>query len=317
MGLIKRGFDMKSAAATVGVHVSTLLRWRHRDSVGVPLAQQRGPGPSHADAASRQHAEQLVRELHGLVGADALSHGIAGLSRREAGAIKKEVCTTLERERKQHSQHVVITKPGILRGFDAMHIGRGIHWLVAADGAVPFRTTLESVGHYDAKTVETFLEADLIENGEPLVLRLDRAKQHATPQVLAMLKKHGVLVLHGPPHRPTYYGQLERQNREHRAWLRTCAHSPSLADTRAMLFAFNARLPRRTLAFKTAEQVWKLRPQIRIDRAAFRRDVNRKAQRISNTLNMRGKPKDLAERLAIEQALEARGLLRREKGRGC
>jgi hypothetical protein len=32
---------------------------------------------------------------------------------------------------------------------------------------------------------------------------------------------------------------------------------------------------------------------------------------------MKGKPKDLAERLAIEQALEARGLLRRQKGRGC
>lgn len=28
---------------------------------------------------------------------------------------------------------------------------------------------------------------------------------------------YAVLVLHGPPHHPRFYGQLERQNREHRA----------------------------------------------------------------------------------------------------
>jgi hypothetical protein len=33
------------------------------------------------------------------------------------------------------------------------------------------------------------------------------------------MKDHGVLVLHGPPRHPRYNGQLERQNREHRAWL--------------------------------------------------------------------------------------------------
>ena len=125
-------------------------------------------------------------------------------------------------------------------------------------------------------------------------------------------------VLHGPPHRPSYYGQLERQNREHRAWLKTdptAARSPErLAE---MLFAFNRRLPRRRLAWNTAEEAWRMRPSISIDRAAFRRDVCRRAQRIRRTLDMNGKPKDLAERLAIEQALEARGFLRRNTGRGC
>lgn len=284
----------------------------------MPLAVRRGPDPRTADATTRQQAVDLLRGLHGLIGADGLSHRIGGLSRRAAGEIKKEVCTTLERERKQQSQHVVITKPGILRGFDAMQIRPGIHWLVAADGSVPYRTALASVRRYDAKAVEAFLDADLRENGEPLVLRLDRAKQHATPRVLAMLRKHGVLVLHGPPRRPTYYGQLERQNREHRAWLRTCAKRPSITDTNeAMLFAFNVLLPRRRLGWKTAEELWKARPTIRVDRAAFRQDVTRRARRIRRTLTMKGKPKDLAERLAIEQALEARGLLRHTKGRGC
>lgn len=317
MGLIKRGFDLRSAAAGVGIHVSTLQRWRQRSALGEPLVRLRGPSRMRADSTARQHAVDLIRDLHGLIGAESLAHGVSGLSRREASEIKKEVCASLERERKQHSQHVVVTRPGIVRGFDAMQIRPSIHWLVAADGAVPFRTALKSVRRYDASAVYTFLQADLSENGAPLVLRLDRAKQHATPQVLRMLEQHGVLVLHGPPHCPTYYGQLERQNREHRAWLRTCMN-PRLTDSHdAMLSAFNARLPRRTLGWRTAKELWTARPQLRIDRAAFRKDVNRRAQRIRRTISMKAKPKDLAERLAIEQALEARGLLRREKARGC
>jgi transposase InsO family protein len=260
----------------------------------------------------------LARELHGLIGADALAHCIGGLSRRAARTIKMEVCTLLERERKHHSQHVVVTAPGVVRGFDAMQIRPGIHWLVAADGAVPYRTALQSVPRYDGRAVAAFLEADLRRSGEPLVLRLDRAKQHQTSEVRDVLERHGVLVLHGPPCQPGYYGQLERQNREHRAWLRTSTHRPKLSDTHeAMLSAFNARWPRRTLGWKTAEELWNARPPIRVDRAAFRKDVSRRAERIRRKLDMKGKPKDLAERLAIEQALEARGLLRRKKGRGC
>jgi transposase InsO family protein len=318
MSLIERGLNLKTAAASVGVHATTLLRWRHRSALGEPLAARRGPEPRSVDAQTRQRAEDLVRELHGLIGADALAHRISGLSRRAAGEIKTEVCTSLERERKHHSQHVVITVPGVVRGFDAMHIRPGIHWLVAADGAVPYRTSLERVPRYDAKAVAAFLEADLRRSGEPLVLRLDRAKQHATREVQDVLERYGVMVLHGPPRRPSYYGQLERQNREHRAWLRTSTDNPTVTDThQAMLSAFNASWPRRTLGWKTAEELWNARPPIRVDRAAFRKDVNQRAQRIRKKLDMKGKPKDLAERLAIEQALQARGLLRRDKGRGC
>lgn len=316
--MIERGLSFKTAAASVGIHVTTLLRWRNRSASGQALAARRGPGPGYVDTKTHEKAVGLVRHLHGLIGADALAHCIGGLSRRSASDIKTEVCSTLERERKEHSQHVVITKPGVVRGFDAMHIRKGIYWLVAADGAVPYRTALKSVARYDSKAVAAFLEADLRRNGEPLVLRLDRARQHETHEVLEVLQRHGVLVLHGPPHKANYYGQLERQNREHRAWLRTSTHEPKLTDTHdAMLSAFNARWPRRTLGWKTAKELWNARPPIRVDRAAFRKDVNRRAQRIRQRLDMKGKPKDLAERLAIEQALEARGLLRREKGRGC
>ena len=48
-----------------------------------------------------------------------------------------------------------------------------------------------------------------------LVVRMDRAKAHRAPRVTALLDAHKVLVLHGPPRYPRFYGQLERQNREH------------------------------------------------------------------------------------------------------
>jgi hypothetical protein len=318
MDLTEGGLNLKTAAASVGIHVKTLLRWRRRSASGQPLVAPRGPEPRSIDGQTRQKAMELARELRGLIGAEALAHRIGGLSRRAAGEIKRAVCSALERERKEHSQHIVITAPGVVRGFDAMQIRQGIHWLVAADGAVPYRTALQSVPRYDAKAVAAFLEADLVRSGEPLVLRLDRAKQHGTREVQDVLERHRVLVLHGPPRKASYYGQLERQNREHRAWLRTSTHNPKVSDSHdVMLFAFNARWPRRTLGWKTAEELWNARPSIRVDRAAFRKDVTRRANRIRKKLDMKGKPKDLAERLAIEQALEARGLLRRESGRGC
>src|SRR5262249_20196448 len=65
--------------------------------------------------------------------------------------------------------------------------------------------------------------------GAPLVCRLDRARQHHTAAVLAALRRHGVLILHGPPHCPRYYGPLERQNREHRQWLAMQPAPTSLA----------------------------------------------------------------------------------------
>jgi hypothetical protein len=252
--------------------------------------------------------------MHGLIGAEALAHSIPRLSRREAAVIKKTICSALERERKRECQHVVFPVPGVVRGFDAMQIAPGVHWLVAADAAVPYRTTIESVTRYDGQTVASFLDGDLRAHGSPLVLRLDRARQHETAEVREVLARHKVLVLHGPPSRPTYYGQLERQNRDHRAWLRWGGNE---ASARQMVDAFNVAWRRRRLGWNTAEEAWKTRPRLTIDREEFRNEVARRTSRIRTRLDMKGKPKDLAERLAIEQALIARGLLRREQRRGC
>ena len=66
------------SARIAGVGVSTLRRWRACDRHGLPLIQRRRAA---VDPAARAQTEIRVRRLHGLIGAAALSHGVAGVSR--------------------------------------------------------------------------------------------------------------------------------------------------------------------------------------------------------------------------------------------
>jgi hypothetical protein len=138
--------------------------------------------------------------------------------------------------------------------------------------------------------------------------------------VRAVLDTYQVLPLHGPPRYPCFYGQLERHNREHRAW---CASLGPVSRTRLepclneMLEAVNTLWPRRTLAWRTASEVWNARPRLAVDRVAFREEVRDRAMHIAHRLKRSPQPTDLAARLAIEQTLERLGYLRRQPGGWC
>jgi transposase InsO family protein len=229
----------------------------------------------------------------------------------------------MERERKAAAERVVVTTPGVVRGFDAMHlpVEEGDRYaLVAADAAVPFRTSAAAVQRYDGRSVAAVLERDFAEHGAPLVLRADRARCHTVPEVLEVLRHHGVLLLHGPPRHPGYYGQLERQNREHRAWLAMAGRLGAEDLDRLceeMLLALNSAWPRRTLTWRTSEEAWLARPTICEDRAALREEVQDRAARIRRQAEGRAATATMAERLAIEWALTKRGYLRRQPGGWC
>ena len=139
-------------------------------------------------------------------------------------------------------------------------------------------------------------------------------------RVRELLQTHGVLVLHGPPRCPRFYGQLERQNREHRAWAVELARLP-LEEIQGrleeMLLSVNEVWRRRTLHWKTASEVWAARPRLAVDRKELREEVSERTARIRAQLQHRGGPADLAERLAIEQALETRGFLHQQAGSWC
>ena len=315
--LLALGLNPSWAALGIGVHTTTAWRWRKRDARGDPLGKRRGPHVRPLSAADGTEAAHLVEETHGLIGAEALRHSVPGLTRRAAAEIKSDTCRRLERERRSGTQRVTIAAPGILRGFDAMELaGRDVreHALIAADGCVPFRTSWTIAARYDGSAVADVLRRDFDRHGPPLVLRLDRATAHDVPAVQALLHDHHVLALHGPAYYARYYGQLERQNREHRQWL---AASPGRLDLDAMMNALNSRWRRSTLGWHTAQEVWMAGPRIDVDRQALADDVNERAARLRRRLNATTKPQDLAWRLAVKQALIKRGLLRIEMGGWC
>ena len=268
--------------------------------------------------AACSEAAHLVQESHGLMGAEALRHSVPALTRRAAADIKNDTCRLMERERRMRAQRVTVVEPGILRGFDAMELGgRGPgqrHALIAADGCVPFRTSWALASHYDGRAVADLLGRDFDTFGAPLILRLDRATSHQVPAVRELLDAHRVLALHGPAYYARYYGQLERQNREHRAWL---AASRGPVELDAMMATLNGRWCRGTLGWHTAQELWQARPSIDVDRQALADDVNDRAARLRRKLHATPAPQDLAWRLAVKQALVNRGLLRIEKGGWC
>lgn len=294
------------------------------DGIGVEKGLGGGPGVSRAPALdARSRVAALVRESRGLIGAEALRRAVGGISRRKAAAVKRETLTEMERERKSRVTRVRVAVPGVIRGFDAMHVAtlEGVRWsLVAADASIPYRTSVHVVRKYDGPEVARALDEDFTQNGAPLVARLDRWKAHGVEEVEAVLQAHGVLVLHGPPHHPGYYGQIERQNRDHRAWidqLGLVGVERLHREWIEMLRVLNSLWLRSSLRWQTAQAVWQRRPRITVDREELREEVQDRAARIRRQAHVRGATADMAQRLAIESALQKRGLLTLELGGWC
>jgi hypothetical protein len=317
----RSGMSAQHAATFAGVHAATVRRWRARVRNGLTcLARSRVTPIPRTAAAS---AESLVRQLHGLVGGDALRHSVAGLSRRAALAIKAKTLSAMERERKAALTRLTITQPGIVRGFDAMQFATTsgpLYALIGADSAVPYRTSLNTVTRYDARGVVDALVDDFERHGAPLVWRCDRARAHSSPEVHAVLTAHRVVVLHGPPRYPRFYGQLERQNREHRDWMAAVApqrRAATESSLREMVHCVNDLWRRRTLRWQTATEAWNARSPLTVDRSAFREEVHERAHKMAHELNCRSQPADLAERLAIERTLRRMGYLQQQLGGWC
>jgi len=309
------------AATALNAGASTVRRMANRERRGVVLVQRRGPGPKGPPAeAAVASVVALVRESEGLFGADTLRRCVPEMSRRDAAAIKAVTETAMERERKAAAVQILIAAPGVLRGFDSMHMNTqdGVrHFLACTDGCVPFRTSGRLVERYTGPVVADVLDRDFTENGAPLVVRDDRAQQHETADVLRVCEKHGVLVLHGPPRYGQFYGQHERQNREHRGFTNhlglVAARAVELAIPR-MLHVLNAVWKRASLGWKTAQEVWMNRPAITVDRVWLGDHVDAMTERIRIELTARGESVFQARRFAIEAALTQLGLLRRVSG---
>ena len=310
LAMREHGAPTKLCVAALGVSPSTIRRCAKPPPAPNP--------PKAVDPDRCRHARSIVRATHGLVGAQNLGR-MTGLPRRTCAELKRRELRELERERKARCASVSILAPGIVRGFDAMHVASTTgkaYWLVAADAAVPFRTSITTVQTYDAEHVIATLVADFEAHGPPLVLRLDRIACQRTPEVEEMLTRYQVLALHGPPRHPYYYGQLERQNREHRDWYALLGDVPlhELANAgETMRASLNTLWPRPTLDGWTAEQAWRARKSLDVNRRELITDV----ERCTSALVTSGLEPLHARRIAIESALKERELLTVTQGGWC
>jgi hypothetical protein len=320
------GLTVKLTAAVLGTSPPTLRRWMRRHRAG--LALRRRPGPYGSSRSIEAHAaaqvEDLVRSTHGLVGAEALSHRVAGVSRRAAAHIKSETITEIERERRARCTAVIVTEPGIVRGFDQLWVPTPcgqVPVLVSADACVPYRTSLVVAERYSSAWVAKAIDDDFRQHGAPLAWRADRASCHRTDEVDEVLSAWGVLRLHGPAHLARFYGQLERQNREHRGWLARCVPVPlgELPEAcERMRHALNEAWPRRTLGWMTAAEKWATRGVPCEDRAQLRATVAERAAMLRRDERLDGDVDELlVQRLAVEITLTKRGHLRRQPGGWC
>lgn len=308
-----RNRDVKTRTARLlGLDPATLERWLRRLANHEPLRRPRGGVRKAGPLESVTQVRELVEELHGLVGAASLARSVGGVSRRRAGEIKQETLADLERARKASCARVEVTEPGIVRGFDAMHLRDG-YALIAADACVPYRTSALYSYVYDAEHLAPMLDRDFAIFGAPLVLRYDCASCHTAPAVMSVLESWGVAALQGRPYYAQYYGQLERQNREHRDWLRWV--EPTSDDMQSelerMKSALSERWLRPRLGWKTAAHRWEARRSFDHERSSFLDEVRTRTAE----LHENGVENHLATRLAIEQALTHRGHLKITPGR--
>jgi transposase len=313
-----RGMRAVLVAKLLHVGASTMRRWRRRMRRGEPLVLAVARARSELDSTIVDAIIERVRETNGAIGADALRHAVPGVSRREAARIKGRANTDREQRRVERAEPIVITQPGVVRGFDQLHLATydGVRWLlISADAAIPYRTSAPLVASYDGASVLAALEADFDEHGAPLVIRMDRASSHRVPAVRAMLADRKVLVLHGPPRHPRFYGQLERQNRAHRALLAGLGERPRVAEIEAyvpeMRRVLNERWPLRALGWETPAAVWTRRPDLGDHRNTLYAEVQQRAARIAARI---GDDVDRAQRIAIESALYERGFLKLTTG---
>src|SRR5262245_20125750 len=116
------GLPAPLCAAIVGIGASTLRRWTAQTHVGQPLRRPRSNRAAPPSPAIAARVCAVVRELKGLVGANTLRHIVPGVSRRQAAALKRQTLTAMERERIAAAERVTVSAPGLIRGFDAMHV---------------------------------------------------------------------------------------------------------------------------------------------------------------------------------------------------
>jgi transposase InsO family protein len=198
---------------------SSVMRWRHRQRLGLPLWQP--PGPKKSQPLDWAKFYPLLRDLDpGPVrtrGTGALYARFAGsISRRQLGQLVQE----LRQDQEDTMKHIQWLWSGLAWSLDATEYGpQGCQIIPVQDLASRYRFRPLVTDPLDGRQIALHLQSLFRQHGAPLFLKRDNGSPFNHQDVDEVLARFGVLPLNSPPHFPRYNGAIEKSIRDLKDYL--------------------------------------------------------------------------------------------------
>jgi transposase InsO family protein len=195
------------------VPYASVMRWRQRQSRGLPLWQC--PGPKKTLPLDWTEFYPLLRQLnHGRVrtqGTGELLKQFADrLSRRQLRGLVQDY----RRDQLHAMKHIYWLWSGLAWTCDATEYRDGWQIIPVQDLASRYRLRPLVCRQQDGAQIAAHLESLFRQHGPPLFLKRDNGSPFNCQPVDEVMARYGVLPLNNPPHFPRYNGAMEKGNRE-------------------------------------------------------------------------------------------------------
>ena len=304
-------------AEALGVSSCALVRWSDRQ------AQARSSNPRGRPTVIDEEVGAMIRKCYlahyGQWGPRVLASWCSreGLGNWSAGTVAAVVADLRTEEEKAPAPvRFEMTATGVMWSEDGTGFrqkGKKQELLVVQDEHSRRKLNWELVdGPATSRQVKRYLKAAFAKYGAPLVLKHDGDGIFHTPEITALLEKHGVLDLTSPAGHPGYNGKMERSMRDIKSYeraMRNFGHKGTLkARIDSTMEDLNEARPRPVLGGRTACEAYTEGLSELPDRRLFRQEVKLKEQKLLSTARSRSEVRS-ARRRAIEQTLWCYGLM--------
>jgi|SRR5208283_3289205 len=193
---------------------SSVMRWRRRQRLGLPLWQK--PGPKKSALLDWSKFYPLLRQLthrHSRTqGTGALYERFAdSISRRQLGYLVQE----LRQDQLDTMKHIQWLWSGLVWSVDATEYGpEGYQIIPVQDLASRYRFQPLVIDQLDGLLIAQHVEKLFRQHGAPLLLKRDNGSPFNNQHMDELLARYRVLPLNNPPACPRYNGAEEKSIRD-------------------------------------------------------------------------------------------------------
>jgi len=201
------------------VTYASVMRWRKRQRLGIPLWQC--PGPKKSLSLDWSEFYPLLRQLnHGRV----RTQGTSELYERFAQFLSRRQLRSLVQDYRQdqlHSmKHIYWLWSGLAWSLDATQYGEDSCQIIPVqDLASRYRFRPLVSDRLDGRQIAAHLESLFRQHGAPLFLKRDNGSPFNNQHVDDVMARFGVLPLNNPPRFPRYNGGIEKSIRDFKSAL--------------------------------------------------------------------------------------------------